>query len=482
MNENEIYDKLRADPYYIKEIEQTPERCKFALSINANVLQYIHNQTEELCLFALGQNYRSFQYIRNKTNKIIKRMLDYDSTLICYVDDPSEEISKYAASVNQNAFRYIPNQTLGVFKDALKRNRGALYHLREQLPEFVDYAISYYWGNIAYVDNPTMELKKKAFEYSCNAASYFGNYMDDEVYNYIRTTQSDGLIYIKNNQIEIINTACTTHDGLHHFFNGNMKEVIKIALKINGEFIAYVEQTEENWRIAIKSKPASLRYVRNHTEEMCMYAVGYDPDVLQYARVRTFNVHKKALEKKGAVIAYIPYSTIEEQKIALDNDYSVFPLIRNKSVEIIKYGLQKNGINLCYLHNPSDEYIAIALQSNPEARYFIPNFIKYISRRMMKIITHDDVCSICLDCIENNENASRSRLACNHDFHTQCIINTLTTSNSIICPICCTFIITDKIFIDQEEIKKEEDPDNGTNDDLIFGKHFLDMFSEISIS
>jgi len=154
---------------------------------------------------------------------------------------------------------------------------------------------------------------------------------------YIRKVTFTGKskIYVEKNKFktnkfvlgdrEVFNTDL--HIGKYLNEKGFAYERCKNAVEDSGyslEYISAENQTEEICKIAIKTNPLSIEFVKNQTPELCKYALSISADAMEFIKPenRTEDICLYAVTRHSRNLKYVKNQTLEMCKIAVENNYN----------------------------------------------------------------------------------------------------------------------------------------------------------------
>ncbi|MGL5148991.1 MAG: hypothetical protein ACRC7N_00255 [Clostridium sp.] len=183
MNEKNILNKLRENPFGIENIENPSNEMKLiavksnglairyikgelgedikreAIISNPLCVEYINDLSEDLLVLAVKNLWNSLKLIKNPSNRVIEEAVKTKGWALQFVNEPWEELCVTAVKRDYDAIKYISNPSE-----------------RVQLE-----AINTHWGAIKFIKNPTLASKIAAIKGDEESINYIANYDLDEL-------------------------------------------------------------------------------------------------------------------------------------------------------------------------------------------------------------------------------------------------------------------------------------------------------------
>lgn len=125
---------IKANPSYIKDVDQTPELRKAALEKDGNVLIYIDNPTREEIILALSKNPECILKMKDLNIEFKKFAVNREPALILYIDEllsDKEELIRatVANPVILQEDEINKNLTQEIANEIIEKNKSAIHYL-----------------------------------------------------------------------------------------------------------------------------------------------------------------------------------------------------------------------------------------------------------------------------------------------------------------------------------------------------------------
>ena len=118
--EQELIDKVKKDPFSLKNIkDQTEAICLAAVKQNGNILKKVKYKTHNICLEAVRENGNALRYVDHQTKDICLAAVRNNGYALQYVKNQIEEICIEAVRNIGNAMFYVKDQTYRICTEAL---------------------------------------------------------------------------------------------------------------------------------------------------------------------------------------------------------------------------------------------------------------------------------------------------------------------------------------------------------------------------
>lgn len=147
--------------------------------------------------------------------------------------------------------------------------------------------------------------------------------------------------------------------------------------------------TDNMWKTAIHLEPSLFQYMKDPSNEMCLYALMEDGHNLQYIlnnpNIRlTTEMAYAAVASCPSVIFDVPANMRDNdiKEFAIDNDPTLLKYFSNIRKEYIDRKLRQDPCFARFLENPTEDMICKALISNP----YYCTYVEKFTPRMKQIM------------------------------------------------------------------------------------------------
>lgn len=186
LEEKEIVEKLKKDPYYIKSLTDVTEDMALvvvrengaliryiknpsenvmweALKQNPWTIEYIYNPNEDMCLYVVEKAWNSLKYIKNPSYNVIKKAIESKGWAIQFAQNPDIELQKVAVEKDFDSIKFIKNPSCQIQMIAVKKD----------------------WSSIKFIDNPCEEAELESIRNNEEAMRYI-HITDEKINKYIK--------------------------------------------------------------------------------------------------------------------------------------------------------------------------------------------------------------------------------------------------------------------------------------------------------
>lgn len=361
----EIKRQLRHNLYYINEIEQTYELCKYVVKKNGLLLEYIKEQTEELCILAVKNDCYAFRYVeeRFQTDYICKLAIGQNYKNLLYVKNMTNEIKRYSVNCCGYAIQFIDKPDIEpktmfhveLCNMAVCNTGRAITHIKDKSIETLKLSLLTSDYGIKYIDESNIDLcNYKEFLYGldwfkCNDINKIKLNILCRRYN---------IIYIPEQyQTPEIYTLLLSYNKI------NINDIPK---ELNIKFIDdYMKNsTEENYKVyELYQKiiddidEIALTYLKYNTNVKKMLKYNYN------LRFPLNNFFKKCIDLNVKNYEYIRYINEELAKYIISKDKSLIGsmsiMCKNKSKDFSLFLVSQYLDAIKYI---DEQYIEHALE------------------------------------------------------------------------------------------------------------------------
>lgn len=287
-----------------------------------------------------------FKKIENNNNidiiKVFETTIEKDIRIISLINNLKlESILEKAITINPIAIKHIKKKyitKLDQKKKYLKLNWQIIQYI-EQSPALCEYALSINSCSICHIKEPTNQMIEYSIKQNGDNIQYLHKFNIEPSF-----LHSLYIIGLNNNGLAL------------RYIKNQVYNLCLIAVRNNGLAIQYVKKKIIDSLLleeAINNNPNSLEFISKQTPMLCKLSINKLPSSIKYAKYYDYDDEKKAILYDSNNFRYIKH-----------ND-------RN-----IRYALNINGLMLQYVDNINEDYCKIAVNQNPQAKQYIPNYIK----------------------------------------------------------------------------------------------------------
>ena len=118
IKDNELLELIRNNPEKIKEVEQTPDLCKEAVSINGLLLKFIKEQNSDICETAVMNNPEAIRYAKIQSIRMCEHAVSVNPRLIEFAQLQSDNMCKKAINADVTLIKNIKSPSLEIWTRA----------------------------------------------------------------------------------------------------------------------------------------------------------------------------------------------------------------------------------------------------------------------------------------------------------------------------------------------------------------------------
>lgn len=125
-----LWEKLKKDPWYIENIENPEEdMCLYCVENSWNILRVIKNPSEKVIKKAIEAKGWAIQYVKDQNKELQMAAVESDFDAIQYIRNPFRETSIRAVGINWKAIKYIDKPDIEIKRIAVKQNAEAIMYI-----------------------------------------------------------------------------------------------------------------------------------------------------------------------------------------------------------------------------------------------------------------------------------------------------------------------------------------------------------------
>lgn len=293
--------------------------CTITIEKTADIIDILNSQNEDSSkiedifkyLFSISEfNTYIKTQMANPTEVIMQYCLDLiilDPKQMLSIKYQSHDFCIRAIDINPCTFEYIKNKTPELCKYAIMKNPLLLAHVENQTNELCMMAVLLNGLALQFVKCQTQAICIEAFKNTPYAIRYID------------------CIYQTKDMAECIHTR-------PHLF----------------QYIAH--QTPELCLIALKRNLESLKYIKNLTEEMCLFIVTHGNYLIYQHLIEkkiAEETMKKMIDVDITVFQYLSFRSPEIDLYAVKKDPSLIKFVTfGLNIDAYKYAIAQNGLLL----------------------------------------------------------------------------------------------------------------------------------------
>lgn len=128
----ELWDNIKKDPWYIEKIEdQDEDMCLYCVKNAWNTLKLIKEPSHNVIKEALIAKGWAIQFVKNPSEELQLLAVQSDWDSIQYIKNPFESVKIKAVEVNWKAINYIRDTTINMERAAVKQNAEAIMYIND---------------------------------------------------------------------------------------------------------------------------------------------------------------------------------------------------------------------------------------------------------------------------------------------------------------------------------------------------------------
>jgi hypothetical protein len=333
INNYEIYIPNSHDILFKNDPEEHINLAKYAISINANALQYIEHQTEDMCLDAIDKDYKSFIYVKNKSFDFIVKAIIKNHKVINLIKQTPELCKILFEKLKDAIFNSLEYKTKDMYDEINIINEN------------------YYYENVFYyfdkIKNPKSEMITTLIKTDCRFIKFINN----------KKLYSDA---VSNNGLVI------------QYISEQTPELCILAIKNNSSAFHYIkEQTPEICLEAVKKDGMLLKYVKNHTDQIIIEAVKNNGLAIKYVKDKYENICLDAVRNNGLALEFINNQNEPLCIEAVKNNGLALIHVNEQTEEICKCAVKNNGLALQYVKTQTERICILAVTNNPYSFVYV---------------------------------------------------------------------------------------------------------------